>query len=435
ATGFTASQAMARCGHLQIKIRSASQEKAATDILLQTAYAFSPGIEATALGVCTMALKGLGLENPAAARAWAEKILKSLASFHLDARLGIAAGPEPALLAAHAAAPVLVVENSTDFIATLPLAALEPPPEIAEILSRWGIRTAGEFLALDRNEIARRLGDGALKLFNRVSTRRPLRWVTPPETFAELMEFENEIETVAPLLFVLRRFVEQLSRRLEAVYLVVAEFHLRLGLASGDRYERLFKIPSPTGNVDTLFRMLQTHLETVRTDSPIVSLELAATPVKPETHQFGLFESTLRDPNQFAETLARLAALVGTENVGTPRLVSSHKPDSFRMGAPAFDSPATGTAQPKTSVSGLSLRRFRPPLPAQFEFRGDGPAVLRCKRFAGAVTERRGPFFSSGNWWDNDRWAREEWDVAMSDGSLLRIFRSDSGCFVEGIYD
>src|SRR4051812_24087987 len=47
---LTPSQAMARCGNLIIKSRSPAQEASATELLLQTAYAFSPVIEATAPG-------------------------------------------------------------------------------------------------------------------------------------------------------------------------------------------------------------------------------------------------------------------------------------------------------------------------------------------------------------------------------------------------
>src|ERR1051326_1198327 len=46
--GLTASQALARCPELLVKRRSFAAEQAATDALLQTAYAFSPDIEATA---------------------------------------------------------------------------------------------------------------------------------------------------------------------------------------------------------------------------------------------------------------------------------------------------------------------------------------------------------------------------------------------------
>lgn len=406
-------------------------------ILLQTAYAFSPNIEATALGVCTMELKGLGLENENAIQNWAEKILKTLAQFHLESKIGIAPAPELALLAAHGTNAISIVQNANQFVSGLPVAALHPPMDILEILSCWGIQTIGQFLALGKNEIAERLGEEALELFERVSASsvRPLKLVSPPEEFFEQIEFENEIETAGPLLFVLRRFVEQLSRRLEAIYLVVAEVRFQLGLSSGEKYRRAFKIPSPTGGVEILFRTLQTHLETVRTDSPIVSLELSAIPARAQTHQFGFFESTLRNPNQFAETLARLTALLGAENVGTPQLISSNQPDSFRLAMTDFDSATIQNPKLRTQNCALALRRFRPPLPAHFGFRGEKPVLIRSKIFTGGVSEARGPFLSSGNWWDNNRWAREEWDIETTDGSLLRIFRSGDGDFVEGIYD
>ena len=476
AEGLTASQAMARCTGLIIKPRSPAQEDSATEVLLQTAYAFSPNIESTAPGLCTMELKGMAFgSHQDAIEPWAQKIIEVLAQFHLAAKVGLAVTPELALLAARAANPVLIWERAIPgsaavpaarFLASIatgrrdagaprfmgrdfdsfPISALEPSPEILAILQRWGIQTVGALLALGKDHVAERLGPAAAELFNRVSpdSPRPLKLVVPAEEFSEQMDFENEIETVEPLLFVLRRFVEQLSRRLELIYLVVAEFQLQLGLSSGAKYERLFKIPAPTGNIDVLFRMLQTHLETVRTDSPITSLRLAAKSARPEARQFGLFETTLRDPNQFAETLARLTALCGSDRVGTPQLEATHRPDAFKI-SQAFQSASSGDSRrhnglsspsnPQTAISALPLRRFRPPCPSHIEFRDETPALLRSEVFIGPIIATRGPFFSSGNWWDSSRWARQEWDVETSDGSLFRIFRSSEGCFVEGVYD
>jgi protein ImuB len=252
------------------------------------------------------------------------------------------------------------------------------------------------------------------------------------------MEFEYEIETVEPLWFVLRRFVEQLSSRLELLCQAVAAFHLRLGLASGDSYEHSFRIPAPTGKVDALFRILQTHLETVRTDSPIVSLRLSADPCRPEAHQFGLFEASLRDPNQFAETLGRLAALCGSDRVGTPQLESTHRPDAFRLKAPEFGGAKKSTElerPDRSAASGLPLRRYRPPISARIEFRNEQPVSFSSAVFSGMIVGIRGPFLSSGNWWEESRWAREEWDVQTAGGALYRIFRCTDGGFVEGVYD
>jgi protein ImuB len=441
--GLTPAQATARCRDLIIKTRSHPAEQSATEILLQTAYAFSPNIESTALGICTMELKRLGLRDESDAQNYGAKIIQALAPCYLEANVGIAPTPELALFAARGSerddrsfgVHALACSHDGCNAHSLPVTALHPAPEIAAILSRWGIRTVGQLLKLGKNAVSERLGPGALELFERVSESnvRPLKLVSPPEIFSEQIEFEHEVETAGPLIFVLRRFVEQLAQRLKAIYLVAGEFQLRLGLASGDQYNHRFNVPSPTAGVETLFRMLQTHLETVRTDSPIISLELAAQPAWQETHQFGLFENTLRNPNQFAETLARLTALAGPENVGTPVVEATHRPDVFRMRRPDFD--AVQHSQVKTPHAGLQLRRFRPPLPAHFEFRENRPALVRSEWFRGPVADARGPFLSSGQWWDDHRWAREEWDVEVAGEILIRIFRSGEGCFIEGVYD
>src|SRR5947207_9868460 len=59
--GMTSTQAMARCREIIIKSRSPAQEAAAVDTLLQTSFLFSPYVEATSAGICTLDLKG---QNP-----------------------------------------------------------------------------------------------------------------------------------------------------------------------------------------------------------------------------------------------------------------------------------------------------------------------------------------------------------------------------------
>ena len=107
-----------------------------------------------------------------------------------------------------------------------------------------------------------RLGPQAVWLWERANGRsnRLLKFIQPPESFDESFEFENEIETAEPLLFMLRRFLERLSLRLSVIYLVAKELSLRITFSNKQRYERSFKIPQPTNDADLLFRMLQTHL-------------------------------------------------------------------------------------------------------------------------------------------------------------------------------
>src|ERR1051326_3809049 len=205
--------------------------------------------------------------------------------------------------------------------------------EIFEILHKWGIHTLGQLAALDKEQLGARLGPEAVRMWERAAGRsnRLLKLVRPPESFEESFEFEHEIETAEPLLFMLRRFLEQLALRLSAIYLVARELTLRITFSNKQNYERVFKIPQPTNDVDLLFRMLQTHLENFKSEQPIVAVALVAEPIRPVSQQFGLFETALRNPHQLYETLARLNALLGVERVGTPVLEETHRPDAFRL--------------------------------------------------------------------------------------------------------
>ena len=86
--------------------------------------------------------------------------------------------------------------------------------------------------------------------------------------------------------------------------------------------------------------------------------------------------------------------------------------------------------------SRLSLRRFRPPLPATIEMREGKPTLLNSERFVGAIANANGPFRSSGNWWEQEQlWSRDEWDIETIDGELFRVFAQDGKWFLEGAFD
>src|ERR1700730_1539555 len=106
--------------------------------------------------------------------------------------------------------------------------------EILGILHKWGIHTRGQLAALDKEELRARLGTEAVRLWERATgqANRLLKFVQPPETFDESFEFEHEIETDEPLLFMLRRFLEQLALRLGAIYLVAKELTLRISFGN-----------------------------------------------------------------------------------------------------------------------------------------------------------------------------------------------------------
>ena len=334
--------------------------------------------------------------------------------------------------------------------------------QILAILHKWGIHTLGQFAALDREQLGARLGPEAVRMWKRANgqSNRVLKLIRPPESFEESFEFENEIETAEPLLFMLRRFLEQLAVQLSGIYLVTKELTLRITFTNKQIYERIFKIPQPTNNVDLLFRMLHTHLENFKSEHPIVAVALNAQPIKPAREQFGLFETTLRNPQQLLETLARLIALLSADRVGTPVLEETHRPDAFHLepfewnftadigGPSSSPSPRREKGSPLPlgegggegnqvvqTVSKLSaaLRRFRPVAPVSVFISKNWH--LQSEKIRGKVVDQCGPYLISGNWWDEKLWERAEWDLQLGNGSLVRAHKSQGTWKIDGVYD
>jgi protein ImuB len=335
--------------------------------------------------------------------------------------------------------------------------AERPTAEILRIFRKWGIHTLGQLAALNKEELRTRLGPEAVRLWKRANgtATRLFKFVQLPETFDERFEFDHEIETAEPLLFILRRFLEQLALRLSSIYLVARELTLTITFANSREDEpvatdktnasaaRTFKIPQPTNDIDLLFRMLQTHLENFKSEHPIVAVALSAEPSRPASQQFGLFETALRNPHQLYETLARLTALVGNDRVGTPVIEETHRPDAFRMepfcwnsGGTIADetSAATEVRGHRSAVSLLiALRRFRPP--AHTSIFISEHRHLESDKVRGQIVNQTGPFLLSGNWWDEKAWARAEWDMQLENGDLIRAHESAGIWEIDGIYD
>ena len=418
--GMSTSQALARASELVLYKRNPSNEQHLQNTLLQLVYRYSPFIENSAPGICTLDLKGKRIRNH---QPWLRELLAQLRSIGLKAQAGLGGNPEIALQAAKIADPILEILQDSNLLQSLALESLAPSPFLLEILKNWGIRTLGALTRLPREEIGQRLGLEALSLWDRAAGRsaKMLQLVQPPETFEESIDFEERLETIEPLLFILRRFLERLSLRIESIYLLIAELRLMLTLEDGEKVVRILQIPAPTRDVDTLFGIAAQYLETLQTTAPVSSFYLEVMPSRPAGHQFDLFQGGLKDPNRFFQTLARLAALVGNEKVGIPKRIDTHQPDSLQMLMPELGWSRKNVKKSGRPKTGPGLRRYRPGIAARVELNDGKPVLMQSSLISGRIMEARGPWKLSGNWWDRTRWETKEWDIALENGGLYRI--------------
>ena len=78
---------------------------------------------------------------------------------------------------------------------------------------------------------------------------------------------------------------------------------------------------------------------------------------------------------------------------------------------------------------------MRPPRPVQVTLDAGAPAHLRAGGLAGRIVAGAGPWRVSGEWWTEDAFVQDEWDVELSDGTLCRLARDGRGWRLEAIYD
>jgi protein ImuB len=105
---------------------------------------------------------------------------------------------------------------------------------------------------------------------------------------------------------------------------------------------------------------------------------------------------------------------------------------------PGEEPAPAGSAAP-TWVTGAALvrRRLVPPRPARVECRAGRPGRVEAEGFRGAVVAAAGPWQTSGEWWTETAWAREEWDIALPDGVACRLARdcATDAWTVDAVYD
>jgi protein ImuB len=173
-------------------------------------------------------------------------------------------------------------------------------------------------------------------------------------------------------------------------------------------------------------KLLQLDLKAHPPGAPILKVHLSATPAQPRTTQGGLFLPPTPEPEKLELTLARIAGMVGEGKVGSLQLLDSHRPEAFRMQRFVPVEPSGKKeegASDNSRAPVTALRIFRPALRAAVTLHDGKPAHVICnkrKEIHGDIIWIAGPWRSSGDWWEQDGWARDEWDIALQSSVASR---------------
>ncbi len=261
-------------------------------------------------------------------------------------------------------------------------------------------------------------------------------------------------------------------------------------------FTRTLQLPVPMLDAKVFLKLMQLDLQAHPPGAPIRKIHLSAEPARPRALQSGLFQPLFPEPEKLELTLARITGIVGEGRSGSVELLDTHREGAFAVRHFAPIEPATEQSAgkqlrnqkkdrvmpeqstPEKSMSGksvqeknsgcmveekteiqivddlqenaqermgavIALRLFRPPLDANVILREAKPVQLQCLQredIAGEIVWTAGPWRSSGDWSDQQPWAREEWDIAVSSETGLILYRlvqdkRNEKWFVEGMYD
>ncbi|HEY1121291.1 MAG TPA: DNA polymerase Y family protein [Haloferula sp.] len=316
-------------------------------------------------------------------------------------------------------------------VAGMPLALLGCLPggqRFLPLLGDWGLRRLGDFMGLPRQGLIERLGPEAGRWHDLLhgKTCRLLRLHRPPENMAQEMEFEDAVSSTEPLVFAFKRLLHPLMARLVSRGVAVKEFRLGFFVERGRPLERIVRLPEPRVMEADLLRPVVILLDSLQLGSAVKSISLDVEVAPPSVAQRDWFIRQLPNPDRWVDTLAQLEALLGPGKVGIPVPGRTHRADDFTLW-PADGTPLLKVAESpeadETSAQPVPLRRFRPPLEISVavEAGSQRPLALLSGPYRGQVTQRRGPFLSSGGWWDPSAgWKAVEWDLELG-SHLVRI--------------
>jgi protein ImuB len=440
--GMTKAQ-VAQFGNVQICMRSEAQEKAAHAALLDAAWSVSPRVEDTAPDTIVLDLEGLtalfGSDETIA-----RELARRVAAIGLAARVAVAANIEVAIHAARGFPGITIIPAGEERrrLGALPVGVLTTEVETLEILERWGVETLQALAALPVLQLSERLGQEGVRLSElaRGVRQRSLVLAQVSSSFAEEMELDDAVEELEPLSFLLGSLLDQLCARLEARALAVRAVRIRFELQPSfekdfqtlqedvrkkprvQHYEKVLTLPVPMRNSKTLLKLLRLQLQGDPPAAPIQKIYMTADAAAPRVAQNGLFVPCGPDPEKLEVTIARLGKLVGEGNLGCAELVDSYRPESFRMArfvVASEQNKRRGKNEPKvkenpnTRATVTGLRVIRPAQAVRVELRDEQPVRVYLRGMRGEVVAASGPWRSSGDWWQEDPWHQDEWDLEL----------------------
>lgn len=215
-------EAQRRCPSLAVLDRDLQQEARAFEAIAGCLDDLTPRVEIVRPGMVVFPTRGpsryFGGDEPMAERciALVTGVLGELGQVRVGVADGAFAASLSARRAADGAASVIAPGGSAEFLAPLPVHALERP-DLTGVLARLGMDTLGGFASLSRADVVGRFGEEG-GIAHRLASgldERPPAVSDPPPDMEVVSELDPPVERIDQAAFIGKVLADQFLQRLE----------------------------------------------------------------------------------------------------------------------------------------------------------------------------------------------------------------------------
>jgi protein ImuB len=373
----------------------------------------------------------------------AEKLQDDLAQQGIQARVAVADSWGAAWGVSHyGEADISLVPSGqqTNWLSSLPIAALRISPSIKQSLQSLDVTTIGQLLRIPRASLPSRFGKELVRRIDHALGLAPelLQAERLAEPVFEEWLFEEPVSDRQTLDHVCEVLLERLLTRLLASRAGLREFACHwLGTLTEPTLLRLLRPTTEKRHLTELLR-LQNERRVFMSGVHGVRMEVVEVGLPP-LRQATLFGDDAGDehPQALAELVDRLSMRLGRQAVLRPRLIPDPQPEFAFESVPWLDTPASVEKETVGVASHLRcrpLRLFRSPQPLvvqQFSSEGVPTRVQRS-----TVILVSGPERIEVGWWRGLDVKRDYYRLSLANGAILWAFvdRDTGAWFLHGLF-
>lgn len=425
--GMSPSAALALVPQLRIRPRDRAAETEALLGIAAWAMQFTPNVALDFPDMVLLEISGslrlFGGQDPIELA-----LCEEIAEMGFGASIAAASTPLAASWLARAGIERTVTQAAGPDAAlpALPLAVLRCDAETLDAMEAIGAATLGDVLALPRDGVARRFGQGLLDHLDRAFGRLPdpRTFYAPPVRFHAGIELPAEATQTEALLFAAGRLFAQFAGFLAARSGGVQRFVLRLKHRDAGATEISIGLVAPSRDAGHFALLMRERLERVVLREPVRAIAVDADDVLPLAgDNLGLFPDEHGMPGNWQRLIERLRARLGVEAVHGVATGADHRPERASV---------AGESGAKQLTLDFGERPFwLLDAPRSIEEIGAVP------HYQGPLTLLAGPERIESGWWDGEDIKRDYFVARTKDNAMVWIFRErghQAGWYLHGVF-